>query len=1020
MISSRSSRLILIATAAAVALSSLVAALPAAAHEAQPTMASVLGTFSVNHTPQQNGIGGMATTYAAPTDVTPAATKITYQWYRDGKKISGATKTTYKLTSSDYGTTTTLKVSFAKSGYTTLTLVGDRGTASGQYWIDADSVQPQLAGEATVNTTLTIVPRTFINKWDGSTINSGDLVKSYQWYRNGSAISGSVGKADHYDLKATDKGKTFKVKMTVSAYDFLLPMITTSASTQPIGTASLPGWDTAAATVDVVGSSTAFSTTVTTSATGITSPNATANKVTYQWLRNGLAIKNATKSTYKLTTTDRGHAIGVKIVTSHAASGSTSYTPVVTYADEHDFSMAQSGTPVIATHDGPGYAVGSTIEVGSPASVDADNNALSVPFERTYQWYRNGKAIKSSDGGTQQYYLLKSVDVGATIKVNVTVGKAGYIPYVYSATAASPVAKGTLVGTTSTIPTVAITDAAKSTLTATAAGPITGTTTAGSAPATITWQWLRNGVNIPGATKQTYTLQSADWNTNVKVRLTAKLAGYTDVNLESTPINYSILTNPTTPPRITGNSWGVGTGIQVVDNNFVNSNGVNLTPGAVTYEWLRTIGGKTTVAATGSDSYYVLTAADYGALMTARLTVTKPGYVPLVFTTPNIGYTVQLGETTAGDAVVQDGPELGQLTATVSDLEPLYPTPSFSYKWYRNGVAISGATAKTYTLVSADYDKLISVQITMKRTNFTQVTTVLPSTEAKHSFYMDPLPPELSGIPVVGSQLTATPPPYYENFDKTIQTVDAVYVYSWYRSGTLISGQSSATYTLQSADKGKLISVKVTAKRAGRVALTSPTSDAIGPVTAGTFEGTFVPSIVGDAATKKKTVTVTGETVSSPTGYSKSYVWKRSGVTVSGATSNSLTLKSTDNTKDVTVTITLTKTGYSTKVITAHVNAITSAEDVAITGGDIFTDTLTAVAPIYYYWTDLGADQVDPSNISYQWQLDGVNVSGDAGHPEQYTPQLTDFGKTVTVVVTATAPYHLTRVDDSAPDVVVE
>jgi hypothetical protein len=1013
----RPSRLFAVVTGAAIALASLAVAAPASALDARPTMASTLSTFVLNHTPSQIDTAKTLSVVAVPADVSPAATKIGYQWYRNSKKISGATKSTYKLTSSDYNTVTTVKISYAKTGYATLTVAADLGGGLGQYWIDADSVTPQLVGEGITGTTLTIASRTFVDKVTGSIIPSGDLTKTYQWYRSGTAISGSVGKADHYDLKSTDKGKTFKVKMTISAYDYLLPMSTTSIATQVVGTASLPGWDTAAASVDVVGSSTAFATTVTPSSTGITSPNATPNKITYQWLRNGLAIKYATKSTYKLASADRGHTISVRIVTSHAASGSTTYTPVVTYAEDHDFSMYQSGTPTISVHEGAGYAVGSTIEVGSPASTDADHNALSVPFERTYQWYRNGKAITASQGGTQQYYLLTSSDVGATMKVNVTVGKAGYIPYLYTVTAASPVVQGTLIGATSTNPTVAMIDTATNTLQATVGGSITGTTTAGSPAATITWQWLRFGVNIPGATKQTYKLQPADWNTNVKVRQTAKLPGYADVNIESAPINYSILPNPTTPPRITGNSWGVGTGIEVVDNAFVNADGVGLTPGAITYEWLRTIGGKTTVAATSSDSYYTLTAADYGALMTARLTVTKPGYVPLVYTTPEIGYTVQLGETTSGDAIVQDGPGIGQLTAAINDLQPLYPTPSFTYRWYRDGVAISGATSKTYTLGSADYNKLIKVQVTMKRTNFTTVTTVLTSPEAKHSFYMDPLAPEVSGSTVVGGQLSAVPPPFYLNVAKTVQDVSATYVFSWYRSGSHISGQSGPTYTLQAADRGKSITVKVTATAPGRVALTSLLSGALGPVTAGEFEGTFVPSIVGDAATKKKTVTVTAETVSSPTGYSKSYVWKRNGVAVSGATSNYLTLKSTDNTKDVTVTITLTKLGYLTKVITAHVNAITSAEDVVITGTVAVGQPLTAVAPIYYYWNDLGPDQVLPANLTYQWAVDGVSVAGDSGHPDRYTPQLGDVGKTVTVVVTVPAPYHLTRVDASATGV---
>ena len=49
----------------------------------------------------------------------PAATTYTYRWYRNGVAISGATHTTYKLTTSDKGKQITVKVTGAKSGYLT-------------------------------------------------------------------------------------------------------------------------------------------------------------------------------------------------------------------------------------------------------------------------------------------------------------------------------------------------------------------------------------------------------------------------------------------------------------------------------------------------------------------------------------------------------------------------------------------------------------------------------------------------------------------------------------------------------------------------------------------------------------------------------------------------------------------------------------------------------------------------------------------------------------------------------------
>ncbi|KRE59418.1 hypothetical protein ASG92_22595 [Arthrobacter sp. Soil736] len=48
-------------------------------------------------------------------------------------------------------------------------------------------------------------------------------------------------------------------------------------------------------------------------------------RYSYQWLRNGIAIKGATGSTYRLTTADKGRKVSVRIVAARAGylSGSS-------------------------------------------------------------------------------------------------------------------------------------------------------------------------------------------------------------------------------------------------------------------------------------------------------------------------------------------------------------------------------------------------------------------------------------------------------------------------------------------------------------------------------------------------------------------------------------------------------------------------------------------------------------------------------------------------------------------------
>lgn len=50
------------------------------------------------------------------------------------------------------------------------------------------------------------------------------------------------------------------------------------------------------------------------------------------------------------------------------------------------------------------------------------------------------------------------------------------------------------------------------------------------------------------------------------------------------------------------------------------------------------------------------------------------------------------------------------------------PTANVSYQWLRNGKAISGKTAKNYKVVAADFNKNLSVRITLAKTDYLPIT----------------------------------------------------------------------------------------------------------------------------------------------------------------------------------------------------------------------------------------------------------------------------------------------------------
>ena len=56
---------------------------------------------------------------------------LTYQWYRAGVAISGATSSTYKLVAADKGSGIKVKVTGTKSGYTTVSKTSAQSSAIG-------------------------------------------------------------------------------------------------------------------------------------------------------------------------------------------------------------------------------------------------------------------------------------------------------------------------------------------------------------------------------------------------------------------------------------------------------------------------------------------------------------------------------------------------------------------------------------------------------------------------------------------------------------------------------------------------------------------------------------------------------------------------------------------------------------------------------------------------------------------------------------------------------------------------
>ncbi|MEY2751069.1 MAG: hypothetical protein RLZZ550_1040, partial [Verrucomicrobiota bacterium] len=288
---------------------------------------------------------------------------------------------------------------------------------------------------------------------------TGVPAPTYQWRKNGVNIPGAIGAA-YVALAGTAEGSnTYDVVITNSAGSATSAAATIRTNV-PVTVASAP-----AARNVVAGASASFS--VTAAGTG---------PFTYQWLKNGLAIAGATASTYDIAS--------------------------ATAADAGIYSVRVTG-PV-----GPVTSVGATLSVLSPfvfttqplgavastAVTAGSSKILSVvvsgtgPF--TYQWRKDGVAIA---GATQSTYSIPAQNVAGSASYDVVV--------------AGPVSTSSsnLVRVDNCVP---VSVAQHPVSVARALGqPAEFTVTAGGT-GPFTYQWMKNGVAIAGATTATYAIDS--------------------------------------------------------------------------------------------------------------------------------------------------------------------------------------------------------------------------------------------------------------------------------------------------------------------------------------------------------------------------------------------------------------------------------------------------------------------------------------------------------------------------------
>ena len=640
--------------------------------------------------------------------------------------------------------------------------------------------------------------------------------------------------------------------------------------------------------------------------------------------------------------------------------------------------VTSAGTPAIANINDPTVgtpAILGTTSQGNILSVDttslSDDDGLG-PL--SYQWLRNGIAI---GGATSDSYLLDLADVGATISVSVD-----YLD-------GNGTSESTTSGSTTPITAVnsPVTGAPNITGAVTEDETLTADTSGigdadGLGP--FSYQWKRDGINIAGATATTYTLGDDDVGKSITV-LVSYLDGLGTMETVSSASTGAVANvNDLTTGSV------VVTGTPVEDetltadaSSLADDDGL----GTLSYQWQRD--GVDISGATGTS--YTLIDTDVGAIITAQVSHTDDnGTLEIVTSTgtPGIG---NINDLPAGTVTIVGSPAEDQtLTADTSTLGDDDGLGALSFQWQRDGIAIAGATADTYTLGDADVGSVMTVHVSYVDGNGTAENITSGATSAV-SNVNDPATGTavITGTPTEDQTLSADA--------SSIADIEGLgpFSYQWQRDGVAIAGATGTTYTLGDADVGAAMTVEVSYTD-GLGTLERVTSAGTTPVANINDPLVGAPFISGTAA-EDQTLTADSSAVSDDDGLGTlSWQWYRDGNPIDGATDSTYTLGDEDIDSRFTATLTYTDgNGTVESAASAPTDVVANVNDpvtgtIAITGRTLVDETLSADA------SSLG-DEDGLGDFSWQWLRDGVPVAGAT--TDTYTLSAQDAGASMSVQV---------------------
>ena len=680
--------------------------------------------------------------------------EVSYQWRANGVDIEGATGEHYQLAQSDVGKTFSVTALYT-DGFLAQESVTSSETSAVANVNDGPTGGVTIEGTPEQYQTLTVSNN--LDDIDGM----GEV--SYQWFADGLALDGAVGKS--YELTQADVGKSFTV--TASYVDgFEAKEAVTSAATAAVANVN----DLSTGSVTISGTSAQGETlTVSNTLDDIDG----MGPVSYQWFADGLALDGAVGESYELTQAEVGKVFTVTASYNDGFGANEAATSAETSAVENINDVA-TGEVVIS----------GTAAQGETLTVNQNIEDIDGMGEIHYQWLLDGVAIEGAEG---ESYQLSQGDVGKTLTVVASYTDAFGAPEQISSTQTDAVANVN----DDALGEVTINGLARQGETLSASHNLEDKDGMGL----VGYQWYADGVALDGATADTYQLSQQDVGKSLSVS-----ASYTDgfgqIELVS---SFETMQVENVNDQVIGQVTVLGTPTQgeslMASHDLQDLDGM----GEVRYQW--SANGVEIAGASGES--YELGQDDVGKVFAVTVSFTDEFGEEESQTSGETTPVANVNDEVYGEVSISGTPIQGETLTASHNLEDLDGMGEVRYQWFADGEEIAGANSDSYQLGQDDVGKSFTVSaIYTDGFDASESLSSQPTDVVANVNDLSTGSVTISGTMVPGETLVAT-----HNLADKDGMEGAVINYQWYADGVAIDGAMGDSYLLGAGDVGHTLVV---------------------------------------------------------------------------------------------------------------------------------------------------------------------------------------------------------------------